>query len=104
MNMLINRLLNEATAPIEKMGTGLLKQAYERSSRELRGARLLRLPIRARNTLTQRRRSGAYLKSESPLMYLLTCIGAAGLCLVLGASLSGLAAGEIVAYCLPLEF
>ena len=25
-------VLNEATAPIEKMGTGLLKQAYERSS------------------------------------------------------------------------
>ena len=42
MNVLINRLLNEATAPIEKMGTGLLKQAYERSRRELRGARLLR--------------------------------------------------------------
>ena len=42
MNVLINRLLNEGTAPIEKMGAGLLKQAYERSSRELRGARLLR--------------------------------------------------------------
>jgi hypothetical protein len=27
MNALINRLLSEATAPIEKMGAGLLKQA-----------------------------------------------------------------------------